>query len=84
LIPGRLLAEITLPRVLSSLKLRSTQITSAVAAAATNYSKLQAEMSLEVLNFDAFGKNEIKTWGCSPDAGALARFSLQPRFNPQP
>lgn len=49
----------------------NAEITAAVAAAGVNYSKLQAEMQLEFLNFDAFGKNEIKTWNCSPDAGTL-------------
>jgi hypothetical protein len=54
----------------------NAEITAAVAAAAVNYSKLQAEMQLEVLNFDTFGKNDIKTWNCSPDAGTL----LHPRL----
>ncbi|KAK3252472.1 hypothetical protein CYMTET_38235 [Cymbomonas tetramitiformis] len=39
-----------------------------IAAAAQNYAKLQSNMGLAALDFKDFGKNEFKTWGCSPDA----------------
>lgn len=33
-----------------------------------SYRAVQKTIDLEVVDFTAFGKNEIKTWNCSPDA----------------
>merc|ERR1712168_1715340 len=44
------------------------EVIPAIQAAEVNYAKLQANMVLTHLDFKDFGKNEFKTWNCSPDA----------------
>jgi len=43
-------------------------VAGAISAAEQNYTKLVDNMALDALDFKDFGKNEFKTWGCSPDA----------------
>lgn len=43
-------------------------VAATVEKAAANYAKLQADIDIEVVDFRDFGKAEVKTWNCSPDA----------------
>jgi len=62
-------------------------VQSTIDAAKANYRKLQDDISIEVLDFSSFGKDEIKTWNCSPDAVLqlafqAAYFSLHNKMPP--
>jgi hypothetical protein len=41
------------------------------------YAELQASVDTSVLEFDHFGKNEIKTWKTSPDAAVQMAYQVR-------
>lgn len=54
----------------------SDDVKSTIATAQTNYKALQDSVDTAVLEFNHFGKNEMKKWNCSPDAAIQMAYQV--------
>lgn len=52
----------------------STNLEVKIAAADSNHTTITSDLETAVLDFTEFGKNDIKTWNCSPDGAVQLAF----------